>query len=561
MAKAKVKAKNALKLEIENAARIAAQEAEEEDTAFESPEERDLDFASNDDDLTPDYEREQKDVFVDGRKLAKTRFKSARWRIYREDKWLGTKEGDYSWEKVQKEYGGGQFRIVAVDSDNKFLTSQSLEIEYPDSWKRSELEQPNAPEKEDSALATLGFLQQSQERAENRAREMVSKSENGFAQVMQAMTMQQQKSQEMQMTMMMESNKQMMAMFMSMNQKPTTDPLAPFMPLITALVTQKPVDTGPKPMELIKLLEDAKREAKREAKEDQRTMHDTARKLAEEMTPDASEGEESLTKTIIKSVGPVLATMMQESQKKAEMQAAEQLAAARIQQGHPQALNHGFIEGDPTKAIGSARPNERRAPRPAPRPVEASTVTQPEPPKVENVSSVVQPTVATSGRDLSASGAKGGQEVIAQPVTAKELVMDGRLQEQMFNFCAPDIGQAMLNGHSAAITARGCLAKLEKEGLPRQTVANAFKLEDFYAYAEKYGLPEEAKGWLKEFHEAIASETTKPKPASAVAVGASPVVRATNGSQSNGAAKPATTRTSPTGVKTRVQPRQHAKDL
>ena len=545
MAKAKVKAKNALKLEIENAARIAAQEAEEEDTVFESPEERDLDFASNDDDLTPDYEREQKDVFVDGRKLAKTRFKSARWRIYREDKWLGTKEGDYSWEKVQKEYGGGQFRIVAVDSDNKFLTSQSLEIEYPDSWKRSELEQPAAPEKEDSALATLGFLQQSQERAENRAREMVSKSENGFAQVMQAMTMQQQKSQEMQMTMMMESNKQMMAMFMSMNQKPTTDPIAPFMPLITALVTQKPVDTGPKPMELIKLLEDAKREAKREAKEDQRTMHDTARKLAEEMTPEPSEGEESLTKTIIKSVGPVLATMMQESQKKAEMQAAEQLAAARIQQGHPQALNQGFIEGDSAKAIGSARPNERRSPRPMPRPVEAPAMSQPEP--------IVQPVIAANAKEV--------EEVTAQTASAQEFVMDGRLQEQMFNFCAPDIGQAMLNGHSAAITARGCLAKLEKEGLPRQTVANAFKLEDFYAYAEKYGLPEEAKGWLKEFHEAIAINATSVKPTSEVVARTFSVVRAINGSQLNGAAKSATTRTSPTGVKTRVQPRQHAKDL
>ena len=83
----------------------------------------DQDFASS-----SIQELEEKDVFVDADKKAKSRMTRAKFRIYRDGVWLATREAPYSWEKLQKDYGGGFFKVMAIDRNNLFLGSQQQEV-------------------------------------------------------------------------------------------------------------------------------------------------------------------------------------------------------------------------------------------------------------------------------------------------------------------------------------------------------------------------------------------------------------------------------------------------
>ena len=125
----------------------------------------------------------------------------------------------------------------------------------------------------------------------------------------------------------------------------------------------------------------------------------------------------------------------------------------------------------------------------------------------------------------------------------------------------------MIGGESASKTAEVCLIKLEKEGMARQTVANLFELKDFYGYADQYGLPDEAKTWLKEFHEAIeafkkpvAAHANPPAKAPTAVIAAVPTGK---GSSSGGSDAPTSSKPPVRGteVRARTRPPESPKNI
>lgn len=548
-------ARKSKKSVVDLAAKMAAQEAIDEmdqvsEAEFSSPEERDMNLVLEDDELTPDSQREQKDVFVDGKAGAKKRFKSVRYRIYRDEKWLGTKSGDYSWEQLQKDHGGGSIRIVAVDSDNKFITSQALEVEYPENWNEKpevQVAHSQAPSSSASPLEMMEVMKENQREAENKA----LNQQTGFATIlstmMQANQQTQQQTTQLMMQMMQESNKQFQSLILAMNQPKGPDPI---ITLLTTMITSKPKDdNGFTTANVLKMIQDAetRAEARTNKMQDQidKKANELADMKAEAMAGQGDENEETGFKGLIKGFIPVLTQMVANQQ--AGQPTPEQMASMQENRrltGGNQGLDQGFIDDLANRPGIPADPRMIRPAqkRPAPAPVQAAPVNN-----------------------------------VANPATkTQESESTARQKDAIFNFCAPDIGNAMIAGDPASKTALIVLEKLEKEGMSRQTVANTFRLEDFYGYADKYGLPEEAKPWLKDFHSAIQEPTSSKlvqpagaeplaaapsRPAATVVDGPVGPAKVVNGT-GNGAAKPmAAKRSADPRLGPRAQPRPPSKNI
>lgn len=417
------------------------------------------------------------DVFEEGFKKAIARKDSPRFHIKKNSQFLTVKDYPYSWEQLQKEYGPGYYQVICKARSNGWiLKSQTEMVGDPNEGRAPVAEEEATTQTQDSNLAVLGFLQSSQERADQRAREMAAKSENGIASMMQTFMMAQQESNKTMMTLMMEQSKTTQTLMMSMLQANQTKGPDPIMTLLTTLLTREPKETGPKATELVKMLEDAKRDAKKEAKEDARELREQARKLAEDMTPETSDQEESLSRTLLKTFVPILPQIMQGAQNP-QFQAQQNPA---LQQGFAEQPDHGTRPAIPAPAH-MRRPQPQQpagqSPQNGARPVTPVQKTAP-PPKVET--------------------------------------LDARQKEMILQFVGQDIALAMMNEQPATQVAEAVLKKLENQGVPRQTVANGFKLEDFYAYADQF-VPAEslnvAKAWLKEFYESI-QKISKPEPKS-----------------------------------------------
>ncbi len=530
--------KRASKPRISEEAEIAAQEAIQElegQETFDSPESRDIQLAIAEQNSLTDREVDEKDIFAEGKKKFIARNTSGQFRIYRDGAWVGTKPSTFTWEKLRREYGkqGGHFKVVAIDGNNTFAGSQSLEV------AAEEVEEQEFHSQEprgNSSLEMLELMKENQREAEAKAQSQ----QTGIASIMSTMISMQTQSTQTMMQMMQKSAEQNQALILAMLAK-KDEPKGPdpILTLLTTLLTQKPKGDELTGVQLVALLDKAKTEAKREAREDLKMIDEKAKKYAEDMTPDNT-GEESLTKTIIKAFAPVVADL-----------AAKQQAAGQFQAQAPgnRALNEGFVEGREFRPAiaGPARPAQPPQRRPQP-PAGASV--SPNPPKSAPVS------------------AGDGQSVEKGPVAAapaQEMSENDRLQIAIFNVVALDIGQALMSEESASKTAAECLGKLEKAGFSRQTVAKAFTLEDFYRIGKQAGVPDIAKPWLKEFHESIAlKEVAEPVRTAADPGAAARPVNGTSGHVAgNGAAGPAVAAggSKSPGPRPRAQSRDRSKNL
>ncbi len=467
----------------EAAAELAAAEAVEEMEGDST--DSILNSFDSDDDI--ENESNSNDVFEEGFKRAVAQKTGVRYHIKKNSEFLCTKGYPYSWEKLQADYGPGYYYVMAKNINNGRIMKQQTEM-VGDPHAHHESEHDTEEVGKESNLAVLGWLQQSQERAEAKAQATAKSNENGMAQIFQAISVAQQKSSEMMMTLMMESSKQTQNLLITMMTAQQSKAPDPSIEIFKLLLLQKPVESGMKPLELVALLEKSKSEARREAKDDMKSIEERAKKLADEMTPEPNEGEESLTKTLIKGFVPVFAQIMESKQKEEQLQQAQLAEYNRRQQlAQGQGIQEGFIEDALQPGIRS-RQQTQTAPRPK---APVQRIVRP-----EGAVKVVPPDT-NSGLPIAehAANVTGPKEVVG---------VDPKFRDRIFDFCAPDIAHAMVNRLPASKCAAVCLDKLEKEGVERQTVVKTFTLQDFYAYADKFGLPEEAKPWLKEFYESIA---------------------------------------------------------
>lgn len=473
---------------INKAAKIAAAEAI---TEFET----ETDDLSLDTDEVEEHEvieqPDSLDVFEEGHRRAVSLNDTARFSIKRNSELIATKDYPYSWDRVRQDYGPGYYQIIAKRRSNGHLLKQQSETlgDPNEGREEQEVEIPSQSEN----LSVLALMTQQQERADARAREATQKTENGLATVMQTVMQMQQQSNQQMMTMFMEQQKQtqtlMMTMFQSQN-KP--QPESALMPILTALITAKPKDEGMKWTEVLKLVQDAEKRAEDRTARQYEMIDKKADQLAEIKAEAMSSGDSGEKPTMFQSLVPILSQVLAGQQAQGQGQPSpEQIAHQRMLEERQRlnagaSLNEGFTETRP--AIPAARPEQRRTmpnPQARPRPVQAV------------------PNVSQPGAGATVAGPTQVQNQVPSAGPAKGVQLDDRTKKNIFDFAAPDIGNALLQGLGPDITAETVLKKLESEGIARQTVATAFTVEDFYGYAALYQVPKEANPWLKDFHEAI----------------------------------------------------------
>ena len=470
MAKKSVKGKSTSK-HVEAAAEEAVSEM------FMDAEEETHEPAFEDDGVSLSFSQAEAstDVFEEGFKKAVSVKDSPRYHIKKNSQFLTVKDYPYSWERLQAEYGPGYYQVTCkARSTGRILKMQTEMVGDPNEGK-AQTDEVESKTPTDSNLAVLGWLQQASERADQRAQELAKGQESSLATVMQAVMTAQQESSKIMMQMMMEQSKQTQNLLLTMmqaNQAPKNDPIVT---LLTTLLTQKKDDGGFTTATVMKMIQDAETRAETRATKNyemiEKKANDLAEIKAEAMAGGEGEGEESLSKTLLKTFIPVLPQIMAGAN-----QAQGQIPGQFQAQNNP-ALNQGFVEEGPVRPmIPAARPQRPPAPQP-----------------------------------------QAAKPPVARPVVvpAQEMVLNDRQKDIIFDAVASDIAGAMIQQVPASEASEAILKKLEIEGITRQTVARGFTVEDFYGYADKFIPPESlaaAKTWLKEFHESI-QKSSAAKPA------------------------------------------------
>jgi len=405
------------------------------------------------------------DVFEEGFKKAIAVKDAPRYYIKKNSQFLTVKDYPYSWEQLQKEYGPGWYQVQCkARSNGRILKSQTEMVGDPNEGKNLEVESDTTEiqEKTDN-LAILGYLQQSQERADQRARETARQAENNTASMMQAFVQMMVENSKQNQTLMMEQSRQSNAMFMAMLQQNQNKGPDPILNLLTTMITHGKKDDGFTYANVLKMVQDAEDRGEKRATKNFELIEKKSTELAEikfEASASGGEDNETLSKSLLKGFMPILTQAMsnQNPQPGVIVQPQANLAATQDYLTQ-QSLRPAIASNRP---VVVNRPTVQRAPQPImpPRPV------------VQNPSPLLT-------------------------VEQKEAV---------FNFVGIDIGQAMLQRNQASTSAQDVVTKLENKGISRQTIAKGFTVEDFYGFADRY-IPadslDEAKVWLKEFYEHI----------------------------------------------------------
>lgn len=467
------------------------------------------------------------DVFTEGFKKAQLVGDFPRFEIKKNSQFLAVEGHPCSWEKLQKKYGPGFYQVIAkATTTGRILKSQTLSIGDPNEGREIE-EEEDVQESGNSQLAILAMMNQMQERAEARASAKTGSSESALAGVMQAIITAQQSSTQLMMNMMQESNKQMQTMIIALQDKKPSGP-DPILALLTAMITKKPDDTGFTVQKVFEMTQAAEKRAEDRAYRTQDLIEKQSDKKAALLIEAESGGkEEGGLSGLMKGFVPILAQMAQNQN--AQQPTAEQIAFARLEEQRRMNGMNGTAEGLDFAGDTSTRPaipaaHPQRQARPVQRRAPSNGTVSTQGGQVVGVDTNKAPLIAKPVAEVQ-NGAKAPQEV----------VLDSRQKDMILDMCLPDIGNALLNGVPPGVTADTLLGKLEKEGIPRQTIAKLFTLEEFFAKAKALGVPDEAKPWLKEFHEAIqfaaSTESSRTSRNSATTNGAH-----TNGAVANGAA-------------------------
>jgi hypothetical protein len=438
---------------------------------------------------TPLEQAEGKDVFIEAYNTLMARGDMPKFYIYKNHEFIGVKEHPYSWENIQKDFGSGHFKIIAKSKlKGVYVSSQSQMVGNPHGESDLEHEEeahaaPQTPPRQElGPLELLSIIQQQQDRAEAKVRQSSDSNQGSMATMMQSIVqMQQQSSQQFQLLFMEMSKMSMqsiqslqasqMQMFEKVNQQ------------IQSLNqnNNKGMDT----MALLKLLGDAESRAEARATKMFEMVEEKAENLAEDKAAAMGSHEEkpSFAETLLKGFVPILAQAQGAAPQNVPQQPSpEQLAAIQHQkQLEAQAIQaRKQVQLDRQKAAANQKVNKQD---PMGFPQAARPATAP---------------TRTVGPHAPVEAARPVQKL--EVIEVKDPAKD-----RIFELVKDEIGSALLFRREAGTTASVCLKTLEKHGIGRHNVIQAFKWDDFLDYAKQFGLPAIAEPWLKEFYAALQS--------------------------------------------------------
>lgn len=412
----------------------------------------------------------ERDVFEDAQKAAIARNVPIYFSIYKNTGYIARAEYPYSWDKIQKQFGEGHYKVIAkYHGTNQIVTSQSqfvVGIEKPiEASKENETNQ---------SMSWVALMNEQTEKAKIESQSQAQAQASSMSTMMQMMMQTQAQASSQMQLMMMEMNKQSQA------QAQASQALV--LSLMTSLASKKDDNGGFNSATVLKMIQDA--EARGESKT--KSWYDLVEKKAEQIAEDRIEAQgsgeenESTVKTLVKSFVPILSQVMnQNAQAQAQPQMTQAQQAQLVAQKNQEALMNR-----PNQVIQQGREQSGQGPRPnVGFADERKGIVKTNPiPQASRPEIIVQP------QDLVSSN-------------RKEATLETK--SKIFNLVKADIGSALLLRKKATETAEKCLKLLEKEGFLRQTVKESLTLEDYFKFAKENSVPDMAKPWIEEFYAEI----------------------------------------------------------
>ena len=411
------------------------------------------------------------DLFIDiGEKLASSG-EAPKYTIYKNHDLLVSVDHPYSWDMLQKEYGGGFYKVLCRSSaTGRYKGQDTKRLATPPGWKSpvelsTHTEGEASVSKNEEFMRFMTFVKESGKEE----REEAKKSEGSMASVLAALitNMKPVDTSVQMMTFIMENNKSTLAVLDKINESN----LRMFEKLndkIEKMHDSK--DKGMSAAETIKMYQDADDRALDRA-EKQRQL---AKEIADEREEYRSGGEgksESTVDTILKNLLPVLA------------------AGASAQMTKP------------------AQPVQAAPLRRAPSPFEARTLQA-----ARAVNAPVTPVAVANGPVQAARPV--GPRPVATPANPKPQVPSPVAKEPkmskkdtIMQVAMPIIADCLQKNTPATDCSKAVLTTLAQVGVSQDDVRANFTWKDIEAIVKQYGVPEAYFQYLKDFFDAMVSKT------------------------------------------------------
>lgn len=445
----------------------------------------------------------------------------AKFRIYKNGEFSGERYNPYSWMKLQKELGGGQYRIVAkTHPDNHFLKQQSLMVTEPPPVQVDE------KDTQDAATAKIPFQMpgaqfdpnqlvtvfQSMYEMANKSREREDKEDKSSSTALLTTFS----------TMIGDTQKQNQEMFMKM-QDSTTRMIEKsnenFLKLIEKMDDkfQKMMesDTHKKQdnmtaFDILKLVENAKSEGFNQMKILMELADAKAEEKAEMYADREPQGDGSMIGSLVKAVIPLLQATGKQMALPAPAVTPTQEAAFRAEQ------QRRYNEEIRRRKAAQSQPRAGANQNATASVERVETVTGP------NQSTIVRnnlglPTITDNVKDVPAVAVNEAipvtradavaESVVQQPNPSSEDKLSTLYQhsspeqQQIATLAIPLIAEQYTINAPPKVAAEKVLKSLEENRVPAENVIKHFSFEFLCEIVRSFGIAEDAiQTWFKEFY-------------------------------------------------------------
>ena len=432
------------------------------------------------------------------------------FRILKNSALVGTEYYPCSWEKIQKKYGEGLFVVKAVRaSKGTYIKSATQLIGAPTEAVHAPIEEKTSSSVD--PMAIMALLSQERDKVEAKLREErrdKREEESAMMKLVLAMTQNQQQGKN-------DSTIALQQMMLDM-QKTNFEMLKQMQndtaKMFESLNNKKDTISN---FELLKLVQDSRNGGWEQAQKFYEMLDKKAEEKAEALA-DARGGDEpaekdSVTDTIIKSLVPVLGTVLSQPGQQARPQLPQRPPQVQHPRSQAQPLNPNVVvpPGTPTAQTSSQPKTGPTLPR-----ADINELNEKLDIGEDEESLGVNDTAKGPVPHLNGSAAlRSNKPDLKVLPNSNELGLDGRSQLTQDETTAqeiaikdlaiPLIADKLVNGAEPRSSASEVILALQTHGIKAKDIVNHWPLHKLIAHAREMGVPEIADPWFKEFYSEI----------------------------------------------------------
>lgn len=419
------------------------------------------------------------DIFERGIYLRDKESLYPEWTIKKNGAVMATKRSSYSFEDLQKEYGGGHYEIWLKDGNTKqYIKKQTTDVGEPPVREtkddKKEYHAQSANNDKNTLMEMLALITQLQS-SSTRDKAETSKATVEAQTLSNQMIMQSMQQMQSQNT---ESMKMMMQMIKT-SQENTAKMIEG---MAKSIKDSQKNNDGFTMKDILAMQEESKSRAAKEM----RQYMDMAKEMVEErmaytMESKSDDAPKSSMDKLIDNLAPAITNLLMQKPQTIGGQPGQ-----TSQQAYPQnpVQQRQMVDKYRNEIGGDSRPSDITS-------VEA-----------KNTNSIGAPRFI--GRSSMENG--GAQNFKDVQVEAPK---PSKTKEEILNAVLPIVTDDLIQRNSSQDSAKKSVEVVLARGFTNKEILDNFKLKDIIAIADQYSLPQEAYPWLKEYYGEIENRCGK----------------------------------------------------